>query len=87
MMRMKKALGALLLFAAADASAALSFRLRCSDSPDARVLADGTRMRLEFDNGMVLKTITIEAKEIRTDAADLTPAQLAIPAGYTKIKD
>ena len=36
---------------------------------------------------VITKTITVEAKDIRTDAAAPAPEQFAIPADYTKFKD
>src|SRR5690348_1492456 len=77
---MKKALCALLLFAAVDAAAALSFRLQSSDGPGGRVLADGTRMRIEFDNGMVLITNDNGKTLTMLDPSDKTFVSVDVPS-------
>ena len=94
---MKKALCALLLLAAADAAAAISFRVQGSSGMTGRVLADGLRMRLELDNGTVLlsndggKTLTLLDPAARTfkplTAADLGVAGLQVSNPKTSARD
>jgi hypothetical protein len=81
---MKKALCALLLLVAADAAAAVSYRLDGSSGMVGRVLADGPRIRIDFDNGTVMltsdggKTLTILDPAAKTYTA-MTAADFTVP--------
>lgn len=78
---MKKAACALLLLAAVNAAAAVSYRLQGSSGMSGRVLVDGAKVRIDLDNGTVVltgdsgKTLTLidpAAKTYTTmSAADL----------------
>jgi hypothetical protein len=94
---MKKALCALLLFAAADGTAAVSYRLQGSSGMTGRVVSDGPHTRIELDNGTVLlsndggKTLTLLDPAARTfmplTAADLGVADFQVSNPKTSTRD
>jgi hypothetical protein len=94
---MKKALCALLLLVAVDAAAAVSYRLDGSSGMSGRVLADGPRIRIDFDNGTVLltsdggKTLAMLEPAAKTytsmTAADLAGADLNVSNPKSTARD
>lgn len=94
---MKKAACALLLFVCVDAAAAVAYRLQGSSGTSGRVLADGPRVRLDFDNGTVLitsdggKTLTLLDPATKTftvvSAAGLVGADVAVSNAKSAARD